>query len=296
MPMHPERAWPTIAGLLVVLALSACATTNTPSSDQNQERLHPALHELAAALPGQYSTPARAGSHRRLQLEVIADPSTPPTTVRLIMAQSRSDRPEEQPRQFQWLLQPADGADGIRGSFAPMSAAGQIQRQCAMSVSLRREGVTAQTDPGDCSFGEGEQRTGLLKEIAFDGSQLVIGDRLVRIPSGEPAGADQITRFVRDRAFTGWAGVRDGSDWRMAADVQAGTASTPVEPRDASGMSLGLEIVIDHYEISRTGQIKLRLSVTDSETGELLGEAWTNADAHSIGIALPELQVGLESL
>ncbi len=297
MPMHPEHRLPAIAGLLTALVLSGCATTTTqPQERNNQERLHPALQEVAAALPGQYSTPARSGSSRRLQIEVIADPSAPPGTVRMMMIQTRSDRPDASPRQFQWQLQAADGDDnGLQGLFAPMNAAGQIQRHCAMSVSVRREGLTAQTEPTECSFGEGEQLTGLLKEIAFDGRQLVIGDRLIRIPSGEPAAEDQITRFVRDRVFTGWAGVRDGSDWRMAVDVEAVTGSTPIEPRDAAGMSLGLEIGIDHYEMSRSDQVKLRLSVTDTVSGEILGESWADADARSIGIALPDLQIGLET-
>jgi len=295
MPMRPELRLPAIAGLFMTLAFTGCATTSPQQGDQEQERLHPALQELAAALPGHYTTPARAGTNRRLQLEVVADPSAPTSALRLIMIQTRTDRPEEPPRQFQWQLQAVEAEDGFEGSFAPMNAAGQAQHQCAMSVNLRREGVTAQTDPTDCSFGEGEQRTGLLKEIGFDGSQLIIGDRLVRIPSGEAARDDQIIRFVRSRTFTGWAGVRDGSDWRMASNVEAGTGSAPIQPRDASGMDLGLEVGIDYYEMSRTEQVKLRLSVTDIDSGELLGEAWADADAGSIGIALPELQIGLET-
>ncbi len=295
MPMRPERHVPAILGLLAALAVSACATTNSQRGEADRERLHPALQELAGALPGHYATPARAGTSRRLQLEVIADPSAPTNTLRLIMVQTRSDRPEQPPRQFQWQLQAIEGEEDLEGSFAPMNASGQSQHQCAMSVTLRREGLTAQTDPADCSFGEGEQRTGLLKEIGFNGSQLVIGDRLVRIPSGEAARDDQITRFVRGRSFTGWAGVRDGSDWRMASSIEAGTGSTAIQPQDASGMGLGLEVAIDYYEMSRTEQIKLRLSVTDAESGELLGEAWADADARSIGIALPELQIGLEA-
>ncbi len=293
--MRPDARSLPVAALLVTLALSGCATTHIQQPEQEREPLHPALQELAARLPGHYSTPSRAGSHRRLQLEVITDPSAPPGALHVVMRQTRGDRHDELPRRFQWQLRPIDGEDGIQGSFAPMTASGQTGRHCTMTVSLRREGVTAQTDPGDCSFGEGEQQTGLLKEIAFDGSQLVIGDRLVRIPSGEPAREDEITRFVRDRAFTGWAGVRDGRDWRMAASVELGTGSVPLEPRDASGMALGLDIAIDHYQMSRTGQIKLRLSVADTESGELLGEAWADADARSIGIVLPELQIGLET-
>ncbi len=295
MPMHPESRLPALAGLCMALAFSGCATTTTEPEEREPERLDPALQELASVLPGHYATPARAGSNRRLHLEVVIDPSAPSDALRLVMIQTRNDRPDESPRQFQWQLEADADNDGIQGRFAPMTAGGQTQHYCDMSVSLRREGVTAQTDPEDCSFGEGEQRTGLLKEIAFDGTQLVIGDRLVRIPSGEPARDDQITRFMRERVFTGWAGVRDGRDWRMASSFEAGTGSVPTEPRDASGMSLGLEISIDHYEMSRTEQIKLRLSVTDSDSGELLGEAWADADARSIGIALPELQIGLET-
>jgi hypothetical protein len=292
--MHPDRRGAAVLALLV-LSLTGCATAPQNETDQ-QPHPHPALLELAGVLPGHYLTPARAGSDHHLQLEIIADPSAPPDRLRLLLIQTRTDRPEAPARQFQWQIEAnADDGDRLHGEFAPMDAAGRVQRRCSMRVNLRRNGLSAQTDPEECSFGEGEQLTGLIKEIAFDGSQLVIGDRLVSLPSGEPAGEDQITRFLPGRAFSGWAGVREGDAWRMASALELATDADQREPRDASGMTLGIRIDVRHYEMARSDQVKLRLSVSDAESGDLLGEAWADADARAIGIALPDLQVGLEA-
>lgn len=293
MPMHPD--WRIVTLAVLAMVLTACATT-PESDDDRPARPHPALQELAAILPGHFVTPTRQGSNHQLHLEVIADPSAPPEQLRLVLVQTRNDRPDEPPRQFQWQIESAaDDDDRLQGEFAPLDAAGQIQRRCTMDVDLRREGLTAQTDPTECSFGEGEQLTGLLKEIAFDGSQLVIGDRLLRLPSGESVGNDQITRFMPARIFTGWAGVRDGTEWRMATGLELSTDASGVEPRDASTMSLGFRVDVHHYEMARSDQVKLRLSVTDTESGDLVGEAWADADARAIGLALPDLQVGLRT-
>ena len=294
MPKNPDPVR-AVACLLLAAILSACAT-----SPENEERKPQAsdsiLRELASALPGHYVTPARTGSSERLELEVIADPASSPGHLRLLMIQTRIDRPDDPSRQFEWRLETSNvDHDRLHGSFAPMDPAGRVQRRCSMQVSVRRDGLTSQTNPGECSFGDGEQMTGLLKEIAFDGRQLVIGDRLISLPGGEPMGNDQVTRFMFSRRFTGWAGVRNGGDWRMASTISLQSGMGGIEPHDAAQMDLGLRVELTHYLMSQSDQVKLRLSVTDLETGELLGESWADADAQSIGIALPGLQVGLEA-
>lgn len=290
-----NRACRIAPPLLALGLIAGCATTPEPETRPDQ-RAHPVLQELAGLLPGYYVTPARAGGGQRLALEVASDPTASPHELRLLMVQKHLDQPDQASRQFEWLLEAPDHVqDRLQGSFAPMDAAGRVQRRCSMQVNLRRDGLTAQTNPAECSFGQGDRMTGLLKEIAFDGTQLVIGDRLVSLPAGEPVGNDQVTRFMLSRQFSGWAGVRDGSDWRMASTIGLRTGQTEILPHDAAGMELGLSVTLNHYLMSRGERIKLRMTVSDSETGELLGEAWADADARSIGIALPDLQVGLES-
>ncbi len=294
MPMRPDPVQAVI-GVLLAAFLTACATS-PESQERTLQAPDPILQELASALPGHYVTPARAGGDERLELEVIADPATSPGHLRLLMIQRRIDRPDDPPRQFEWRLETSHvDHDRLNGSFAPMDAAGRVQRRCHMQVSVRRDGLTSQTDPQECSFGEGERLTGLLKEIAFDGHQLVIGDRLISLPRGEPLGDDQVTRFMFSRRYTGWAGVRNGGDWRMASTISLQSGMGSIEPHDAAHMDLGLRVELNHYLMSRSDQVKLRLSVTDRETGKLLGESWGDADAQSIGIALPGVQVGLEA-
>ncbi len=293
MPMRPE-VFHRLTPLLVVVLLAGCVTT-PESEERTGDTPDPVLQELAGLLPGHYVTPTQADSSQVLALEVVADPAAAHEQLRLLMIQTRMDRPDDPPRQFEWLLESAGNTeDRLIATFAPMDRAGRIQRRCGMQVTVRRDGLTSQTDPQECRFGEGEQLTGLLKEIAFDGSQIVIGDRLISIPGGEPQGNDQVTRFMLSRHFSGWAGVREGGDWRMASTISLQTGLGSIEPHDAARMDLGLRVELNHYLMRRTDEVKLRLSVTDTESGQLLGEAWADADARSIGIALPDLQVGLE--
>ncbi|QOC23962.1 hypothetical protein IC757_07630 [Wenzhouxiangella sp. AB-CW3] len=304
MPIRPEPA-PELAKLPIALAcmalaiaLAGCATSPTTSDAADATAPPPVLRDLANGLPGDYLTPERAEQPSRLHLRVSTDQSAPdPTTLRLIMTQRQLDQPDQPPRRFQWQLQTdPDNSGGLKGHFAPLDETGEVRRHCDLTVSVRRDGISSHTSPTQCHFGSGEQQTGLLKEIAFDGSQLVIGDRLKQLPSGEPVGEDQILRFMRQAGFSGWAGVRDGQTWRSASTFTLQTGAGHITPTDVADMDLGFDVGITHYEMSRDNRIKLRMTVTDTETGEIIGESWADADAEAVGLALPDLQIGLERI
>lgn len=291
MPRHPEFRTIFLAGAFAIL-LASCTITETRERVETQP-MHPALQELAMTLPGRYVTPRQADNSPALMLNVSAQRADRPDQLRLIIEQQALDQPDRTPRRFQWLLSPGERHD-LRAEFAPISSRGQIQRRCEMEVNLRHNGLSAQTDPATCNFGE-DGSTGLLKEIAFDGSQLVIGDHLIDLGAGEPLAPEQVLRFVPVRSFRGWAGVREGNDWRMARNLAMNNRHGNHEPTDAAGMGLGIRLELVHYQMAGdAGRVVLRLSATDGESGQMLGEAWADMDARSIGLVLPDLQVGLD--
>lgn len=291
MPMRPDRV---LTFLVLAALLGGCAAT--PESDRNENRASPVIGQLAATLPGRYTTVTesdKAGADDALSLEVELAPSDSNDELKLLMAQ-RS--PGDDLRRFLLSLTADGETNRLSGSFAPLSGNSNSGRQCDMTFRVNERGLVGETDPGACRFGEAGNETGLLKEIAFDGRQLVIGDRLVDLDTGEPAAPDRIHEFYRVRNLSGWAGVRNGDSWRIARELELDSGAGTIEPVDAAGMGLGIRIGLTYYRMERgESRVMLRLSVTDSETGELIGESWADPDSRSVGLALPDLQVGLEA-
>jgi hypothetical protein len=282
---------PVLAGLL---ALTGCATVAERGNDVEAVGLN-LIAELHRTLPGDYATvlsrQQRLDAIEPLLLNVRAEPSFDPGELILVLAQRQGDGPL---RSFLLTVSISETPDRLDGAFAPLDERGQPRRDCAMEFSVRTDGFSGQTDPQSCRFGEGERATGLIKEIAFDGDQLVIGDRLVRLADGMPAADDQIHSFFRVRYFSGWAGRLEGDRWRLAKAFELHSGDGYIEPVDAAGMSLGLGVELARHEPgSERGQI-LRLSLIDLDSGEILAQSWADPDAESLGIALPDVQVGLE--
>lgn len=288
MPMRPDRV---LSALALIALLGGCAVA--PQSDHTENRTPPVIAQLAATLPGRYTTVADSDSDRTLSLEVELAPGESNDELVLWMSQHSAG---DQPRRFALKIVAQDESDRLGGSFAPLSGNRETGRHCDMVFRVNDRGLAGETDPGQCRFGETGNETGLLKEIAFDGRQLVIGDRLVDLASGEAAAPDRIHAFYRVRSLSGWAGVREGESWRIARDLELDSATGTIEPVDAAGMGLGIRIGLSYYRMDRgESRVMLRLSVTDSESGELIGESWADPDSRSIGLALPALQVGLEA-
>ncbi|MFW5927050.1 MAG: hypothetical protein ACOCSR_03275, partial [Wenzhouxiangella sp.] len=168
--------------------LGGCALA--PEAERETESRSPVLGELAAALPGRYATVAGSEPDERLSLEVGLAPGRSEDRLRLVMAQSDADD-DNAPRRFMLGLTPADESNRLDGEFAPMTSDGNHERSCAMVFRYNERGLAGETDPQQCRFGESGNETGLLKEIAFDGRRLVIGDRLIDLASGQPAAPDR---------------------------------------------------------------------------------------------------------
>lgn len=283
---------------LAIAALVGVGCTSSPSRHEAGDDPLPAvLQELGATLPGRYISISEGDDDDvALVLRIsVESPSDESALVFILNQQTLSG--DDDPRRF--LLRMADDGEGperLEGEFAPLDRSGSPRRRCAMTFRVREGGLIGETDPESCRFGEGGRATGLLKEIAFDGHQLVIGDRLIELPGGEPAAPDRVHAFYRARSFQGWAGVREGGAWRTAKDFELDPSDAEVVPSDAAGMELGIRIRLSFYRMQHEdGELMLRLTVTDRESGDLLGESWADPDSRSIGLSLPEIQVGLSN-
>lgn len=282
------------AALLATLALAACATVpeQTPPALIDHG---PTLSQIDRVLPGTYLSSRDRGQRERgespLTLIIERLPSQQPGQSGFVLRQRRADEP---PRHFLLAMEGSATADQLAGAFAPLDGSGAVRSRCEMRFSLRVDGFSGETDPRDCRFGP-DQSVGLIKEVAFDGNQLVIADRLLNLNTGEPHGEDQIHRFVRVQSYSGWAGRREPGGWRLARDfsLQAGNAITL---EDIAGMALGVDLEMELISLRDSDQIVLRLSAMDTETGQLLAQSWADPGAEAIGLALPDLQIGLKLL
>lgn len=298
MPKHPDTRKDSgaacaggtvrLQAAALFLLLAGCAATPEPAVEA--DRPSPLLQEIAARMPGDYiSVQEEAIRAQSLSIERIA--SAAPRNLGLSLVQSNGQG--ENVRRYGLKLEPGAIENRLDGEFALLDAQGRTRRSCGMAFHATRQGLIGETDPASCRFGEAEGRVGLLKEIAFDGSRLTIADRLVDPDSGEALGPDRVIRFLPIRVYEGWLGVLEGEEWRVARafDLRTG-AST--EPRDAADMSLGVSIALDYYRMERgDDDVLMRLTVTDSQDGELLAESWAAPGSETIGIALPDLQIGL---
>lgn len=277
-----------VAGLPITLLLLAACATSGPSGPE----LPSALARIEATLPGRYVSVTGDGAPAQ-SLTIESRSGTDPATLDFEMRQRGDDGGT---RRFGLKIGSGSGPNRFDGEFAPLDSVGNAVRSCAMRFHVRDEGLIGETDPAECRFGEGDEATGLLKEIAFDGRRLVIGERLVDPQDGSGRKRDEILTFLPAPDYSGWLGVRDGhgEDWRVARELALAPGEA-AEPLDAAEMTLGVRLDLNYYRMERDEEaILMRLTVTDSDSGELIGEAWAAPGSPSIGLALPELQVGLD--
>ncbi|TVQ40185.1 MAG: hypothetical protein EA370_03920 [Wenzhouxiangella sp.] len=277
----------------MALLLSACASLPEQSTGVTTAEIR-ALQEINRAMPGEYLASRNRQQRERdepaLRISVEALPSGQLEQTGFTLSQYQEGGPI---RHF--LLAMTAGNDGqASGAFAPLDETGQAQRRCDMIFTLHYNGFSGETNPQTCRFGTG-QNTGLLKEIAFDGARLVIADRLIDLETGEPMAVDQVHRFFRAQSYSGWAGRLEGDSWRVVQEFSL-SAGHPTAPVDAAGMSLGLALELEFIEMAEGDEALLRLNVSDSESGTVIAQAWADTEAESLGVALPDLQVGMRLL
>lgn len=277
----------TAAAAAVVLA--ACG--GTPERD---DAVDPTLVDrVADVLAGQYTNHAQWQTESErpdsgpVVLEISRIPDAGMDRVALRMVQSR---PESPARAFVVELAPDTRPQRLVGRFRPEAPG---SRWCPLDVTVRNDGFVARTDAATCRFG-GDDGHGLIKEFAHDGHRLVIGDRIVAGTGDRPVGDDRVLHFDRVYRFGGWAGVQESEDnWRIAGEIDLASDGRVIEPTDAAGMDLGIHLRLGAYRWSEDAPLVLRLTASNAESGELLGQAWADMDARSIGLALPDVQVGL---
>jgi len=254
-----------------------------------------ALEALRAVLPGDYATVAddRASALEpaRLRITPLHRPGAHALRLMLTQSQSAGDA-----RRF--LLEITTGTEEglLGGVIATLDASNAPTLSCTLDVTIRQDGFSAQTDPEDCRFGSSGQRVGLLKELAFDGQQLVIADRVMPLDAGAGDLPDQVYVFQRIVRFRGWAAIREASDWRMAAPFEIDSAGGRIQPLDAVGMPLGMIVELTRIGLPNTPAPILELRLVDATDGHTLARAWADRDARSIGVAVKAAQVGLERL
>ncbi|MDZ7790030.1 MAG: hypothetical protein U5L08_05935 [Xanthomonadales bacterium] len=200
---------------------------------------------------------------------------------------------DEQPRYYGVELEPTDIDSRLTGRFALLGPEGSVRKSCPMQFHITRQGLVGETTPDSCRFGEGDDEIGLLKEFVFDGRGITIGDRLVDLQSDQPRGDDQVIDFLPAQDFNGWLGILEGGEWRVARDFTLRTGEHNV-PLDAADMDLGIALALNYYRMEQSGrQTLMRLTVTDRESGKIIAETWAEPGSGTLGIALPDLQVGL---
>lgn len=293
--MHPERNRSTAGSwLLVTLAtlfLAACAV-DQPRSTPARERPTPALQQIAARLPGEYvSVQSEGRPVQTLLVEQRGDNNDDSLALSLI----QSAEGDGQRRYYGLELEPSDIDNRLTGRFALLGSGGSVRKSCPMQFHITRRGLVGETTPDSCRFGDGENEIGLLKEFAFDGRGITIGDRLVNLQSDQGQGGDQIIDFLPARDFNGWLGTFEGGEWRVARDFTLRTGEREV-PLDAADMDFGVVLALNYYRMEESGrEILMRLTVTDRESGQVVAETWAEPGSGTLGIALPDLQVGLSA-
>ena len=282
------------AGIVVMLVVAGCVATNQQQGPEPEPALGPA-ERVAQMLAGSYAGMASRGSDgndsdslTRLDARV-EQVSADGVAVRL---EQRTG--DGEPRNFRLILKPTALATRLEGSFSPLGPRGEPAGECPLEVSVQSDGFVARTSAETCRFGRDGDAAALIKEIAHDGDRLVIGDRVVDPENGEPRMPDRVLELQRVHRFVGWAGVLDGSgSWRVAEDIELESDGLGREPEDAGGMTLGLALELAPHYVRDDQPPVLRLRVFDTASGELLGQAWADPAATRIGLALPDVQVGL---
>jgi len=256
---------------------------------QSTERVAQMLAgRYAGPSPGSESVADGPGSLTRLEARVERVSSQ---GVALRLSQRTGDGEE---RDFRLTLSPTSLVTRLEGTFAPLGPDGRPTGECPLEVSVRDAGFVARTSAETCRFGQDEAAVGLVKEIAHDGESLVIGDRVVNPDTGENRMPDRVLELDRVHRFRGWAGVREAQgSWRIAESLALDSDGIAVAPEDAGGMTLGLTLELAPHRVRDDQPPVLRLRVFDRASGRLLGQSWADSAATRIGMALPDVQVGL---
>lgn len=289
--MRVIQARPAITSLAMVALLAACSSL----PEREVRNTTALLQQIAASASGDFAT-SLDETDPALLLTVAPEPMV--SNSRSLVLNLTQQAPETQARRFRLTLTESAPAapNPLSGTLAPLGLDGRAVARCPLTVRTGSMGVSAETSAASCQFGPDDRRMGLAKELLFDGRQVRVADRLVRLTGAE---AEELSltelRFFRLDQYSGWIGVPDGDRWRIARDVRIDTANGSIEPVDAAGMSLGVIVQLDQTMLADSPERTiLRLTVLDAVDERTLGRSWSESGADRIGLATPEVQIGLE--
>lgn len=282
--------WLTVALSAVVLA----ACTTAPDRDQSSVVNSPSAASLelfVTALPGRYLSATRldqsdAGVMMAVDVREVEDNA---------IALEFIEQDHTRQRGFILMLERSSASPFIAGQLMPVQVDGTLSnRACPMRFRLLQGLLTGETDPATCRFGNAENRVGLLKEVALTGSQIIIADLLLE-PGQTSDQPPDVLRLHRLASFRASARVRQNADsgWRLAEAFEIEVGDTTFEPVDAAGMPLDVELSLRLVQGQEPGDPLLYLQINRSQTGEVLGQTWADAQARRIGLALDQLQIDL---
>lgn len=281
------------AAVAAAMTLTLCACAGLEQrSEPAPAPSSAALPELAQVLPGRYGPTERPGDAGRwLQMEVTVEDRSSDQLELLLLQQTASGSE----RGFLLSLAETQSPDWLTGRFTPLAGDATLSaRSCAMRFRLRSDQLVGETDPALCRFGEEESAVGLLKEIAFDGNRLTIADQLIDPADGSPLQEPDILELHRLGSFAGRVRVRDGGeDWRLAPQVRVTAGGSLVEPLDAAGMSLGIQIELSLLEGTDPNRPILALRAITLHDRRVVGQALTDLRAERIGLLLDDAQIDL---
>ncbi|HEY7905778.1 MAG TPA: hypothetical protein VIC53_02530 [Wenzhouxiangella sp.] len=289
--IHAKRTARMFMAALGGLWLAACAMTAEQTRPMMSVSVEPQIETFDQWL-GAY----RSLDDEALNLEISREPLMPssPQKRRYLWTQW-PDGGADNPRRFLIMLE--GGGDTLKSSFAPLTEPQDATRRCPIdwqmtTTPLGRPALLGFTTASECRFAHADGDLGLVKEWSFDGDQIEVADQLFDLATGQPHQAAQLIEFVRVTRYAGWAAVSEGDEWRVDEGVVALSDGQRRATRDAAGMPLGLALTLERRRPS-TGDPSLHLVISDAETGQVLGQAWSTSDADKIGWANADIQVEL---
>lgn len=275
---------------LGTLLLMGCATTQQQSQPVMSVSTTPELRTFDQWL-GIY----RSLDEQALNLEIRRDPQshTSPQARRYLWTQW-PDGGGANPRRFVMTMEDIGGV--LESTFAPLAEAQADTRRCPINWQMSttpsgQPAVLGLTTASECRFAYAQGELGLVKEWSFDGEQIQVADQLFDLATRQPRQAPEKLEFVRVNRYAGWAAVSDGDEWRVDEGVMALSDGQRRATRDAAGMPLGVAITLERRQA--TGSPSLHLVISDAETGDVVGQAWSISDADKIGWANAQIQVEL---
>ncbi len=292
---------PALRSTLAIVAIglmAACASSQgrLPATAE-QEAHRDATSRQLVGFEGVYDQARQAGQGHGLELaiefhaEAAFEDADEPGQALLLRQRDASGN--ERPFLLYWQLD--QQGQPSQAFFAPLNPSdGQALGRCPLMTRLGNTGLQAETQVEECLFGEGASRIALHKEIALDGDQLVIADRVLSAQDSQPIQDDVVLRLFRRSHFELQAVDQSDGGQRLAEPASIDTSGHSVTPSDAAGMSLPFQLQLRYYQLSNNAVV-LRLTVLDDQ-GEAVAEGWGDHESAALGIVTENFEVALQRL